>query len=306
MPIYNAEKYLERCVKSLIAQTFHDIEILLIDDGSTDASSILCARLKKEDSRIRILHKPNGGLSSARNAGLLAASGAFIGFVDADDFVEPDMYETLMKNALENNADRSGCGYFDSSRPDEISTDGKITVLSDKNSIIAYSACGKHNNVWRSVYSKKAIGKIRFDESLVIAEDWLFNYEVSKNVSVQADTDKRLYHYESSPDSLMSRLNDKKIIDRISVLEYICGSECGKSLGRKETADIRMRVLMFCAEESLHSGIDREPWFKREVIKKIRGALAAFLGCGASAKRKIKAIIFAFAWPLYSAMARRK
>ena len=69
VPIYNAEKYLERCVKSLIAQTFHDIEILLIDDGSTDASSILCARLKKEDSRIRILHKPNGGLSSARNAG---------------------------------------------------------------------------------------------------------------------------------------------------------------------------------------------------------------------------------------------
>ena len=216
------------------------------------------------------------------------------------------MYETLMKNALENNADRSGCGYFNSSRPDEISVDGKITVLSDKNSIIAYSACGKHNNVWRSVYSKKAIGKIRFDESLVIAEDWLFNYEVSKNVSVQADTDKRLYHYESAPDSLMSRLNDKKIIDRISVLEYICGSECGKSLGRKETADIRMRVLMFCAEESLHSGIDREPWFKREVIKKIRGALAAFLGCGASAKRKIKAIIFAFAWPLYSAPARRK
>ena len=234
------------------------------------------------------------------------ASGEYIGFVDADDFVEPDMYETLMKNALENNADRSGCGYFDSSRPDEISADGKITVLSDKNSIIAYSACGKHNNVWRSVYSKKAIGKIRFDESLVIAEDWLFNYEVSKNVSVQADTDKRLYHYESAPDSLMSRLNDKKIIDRISVLEYICGSECGKSLGRKETADIRMRVLMFCAEESLHSGIDREPWFKCEVIKKIRGALAAFLGCGASAKRKVKAIIFAFAWPLYSAPARKK
>ena len=97
VPIYNAEKYLERCVKSLIAQTFHDIEILLIDDGSTDASSILCARLKKEDSRIRILHKPNGGLSSARNAGLLAASGAFIGFVDADDTVSPTFFETLFQ-----------------------------------------------------------------------------------------------------------------------------------------------------------------------------------------------------------------
>lgn len=90
------------------------------------------------------------------------------------------------------------------------------------------------------------------------------------------------------------------------MLEYIYGSERGKSLGRKETADISMRVLMFCAEESMHSGIDREPWFKREVIKKIRGVLATFLGCDASAKRKVKAIIFAFAWPLYSASARKK
>lgn len=283
VPVYKAEKHLDRCVESILSQTYGNIELVLVDDGSPDACPAMCDSWAKRDWRVRVIHKKNNGASSARNAGLDMASGEYIGFVDADDFVEPDMYETLMKNALENNADRSGCGYFNSSRPDEISVDGKITVLSDKNSIIAYSACGKHNNVWRSVYSKKAIGKIRFDESLVIAEDWLFNYEVSKNVSVQADTDKRLYHYESAPDS-----------------------ECGKSLGRKETADIRMRVLMFCAEESLHSGIDREPWFKREVIKKIRGALAAFLGCGASAKRKIKAIIFAFAWPLYSAPARRK
>ena len=109
MPIYNAEKYLERCVKSLIAQTFHDIEILLIDDGSTDASSILCARLKKEDSRIRILHKPNGGLSSARNAGLLAASGAFIGFVDADDTVSPTFFETLLQKIEQYHCDFAFC-----------------------------------------------------------------------------------------------------------------------------------------------------------------------------------------------------
>lgn len=210
VPVYKAEKHLDRCVESILSQTYGNIELVLVDDGSPDACPAMCDSWAKRDWRVRVIHKKNNGASSARNAGLDMASGEYIGFVDADDFVEPDMYETLMKNALENNADRSGCGYFDSSRPDEFSADGKITVLSDKNSIIAYSACGKHNNVWRSVYSKKAIGKIRFDESLVIAEDWLFNYEVSKNVSVQADTDKRLYHYESAPDSLMSRLNDKK------------------------------------------------------------------------------------------------
>lgn len=306
VPVYNAEKHLDRCVESILSQTYGDIELILIDDGSSDACPAMCDSWAGRDWRVRVIHKKNNGASSARNAGLDMASGEYIGFVDADDFAEPDMYETLMKKVFENNADRSGCGYFDSSRPDEIQVEGKITVLSDRKSIISYSACGKHNNVWRSVYSKKAIGKIRFDESLVIAEDWLFNYEVSKNVSVQADTDKRLYHYESAPDSLMSRLSGKKVIDRITVLEYICDSECEKALTRKEIADIRMRVLMFCAEESMHSGIDREPWFRREVIKKIRGALAAFLGCDASAKRKIKAIIFAFAWQLYSALARKK
>lgn len=115
----------------------------------------MCDSWAKRDWRVRVIHKKNNGASSARNAGLDMASGEYIGFVDADDFVEPDMYETLMKNALENNADRSGCGYFDSSRPDKISDDDEITVLSDKNSIIAYSACGKLNNVWRSVYSKR-------------------------------------------------------------------------------------------------------------------------------------------------------
>lgn len=306
VPVYKAENHLDRCVESILSQTYGNIELILVDDGSPDACPSMCDSWAKRDWRVRVIHKKNNGASSARNAGLDMASGEYIGFVDADDFAEPDMYETLMKNALENNADRSGCGYFDSSRPNGNPSGEKVGVLCDKNAIVAYSACGKHNNVWRSVYSAKAIGKIRFDESLVIAEDWLFNYEVSKNVSVQADTEKRLYHYESAPDSLMSRLNGKKVIDRISVLEYICDSERGKSLGRKETADIRMRVLMYCAEESLHSAIDREPWFRREVIKRIRGGLGAFLKTAASAKRKLKAIIFASAWPLYSALTRNK
>ena len=160
VPVYKAEKHLDRCVESILSQTYGNIELVLVDDGSPDACPAMCDSWAKRDWRVRVIHKKNNGASSARNAGLDMASGEYIGFVDADDFVEPDMYETLMKNALENNADRSGCGYFNSSRPDEISVDGKITVLSDKNSIIAYSACGKHNNVWRSVYSKKAIGKI--------------------------------------------------------------------------------------------------------------------------------------------------
>lgn len=95
VPVYNIEEYLPRCVKTLQSQTYPHMEILLVDDGSTDGTSVLCDRLQKEDSRIRVFHKENGGSSSARNLGIAEAKGEYLGFVDSDDYVEPDMYEKL-------------------------------------------------------------------------------------------------------------------------------------------------------------------------------------------------------------------
>lgn len=95
VPVYNVEEYLPRCVKTLRNQTYPQIEILLVDDGSTDGTGALCDRLAEEDSRIRVFHKDNGGSSSARNLGIAAAKGEYLGFVDSDDYVEPDMYEKL-------------------------------------------------------------------------------------------------------------------------------------------------------------------------------------------------------------------
>ena len=95
VPIYNTEAYLERCVDSLLAQTYPNLEIVLVDDGSTDCSPAICDRYATQDARVKAVHKPNGGLSSARNAGLDAASGEYIGFVDSDDYVSADMYRLL-------------------------------------------------------------------------------------------------------------------------------------------------------------------------------------------------------------------
>lgn len=95
VPVYNTKPYLEKCVKSIQNQTLRELEILLVDDGSTDGSGELCDQLAKEDARIRVLHKPNGGSSSARNIGIKEAKGAYLGFIDSDDFIEPDMYESL-------------------------------------------------------------------------------------------------------------------------------------------------------------------------------------------------------------------
>lgn len=119
VPVYNIEKWLPRCVESIRKQTYENLEILLVDDGSTDDTGALCDRMALEDSRIRVFHKKNGGSSSARNLGLREAKGDYIGFVDSDDWLEPVMYEELLEAALKDGAD-----IVQASR-DEIDEDGK-------------------------------------------------------------------------------------------------------------------------------------------------------------------------------------
>jgi glycosyltransferase involved in cell wall biosynthesis len=113
VPIYNISQYLRECVDSLLHQSFSDIEIILVDDGSTDGSAEICDDYARKDSRIKAIHKANGGAVSARKAGLLAAAGNYIGFADGDDWVEPDMYERLYRILIEQNVDIVMCGRYE-------------------------------------------------------------------------------------------------------------------------------------------------------------------------------------------------
>ena len=110
VPVYNVSPYLQRCFNSIINQTYSDLEIILVDDGSTDGSGELCDRLAEQDDRVRVFHKPNGGLGSARNVGIQAAKGNYLGFVDSDDWIEPTMYATILKLMQENRAQIGACG----------------------------------------------------------------------------------------------------------------------------------------------------------------------------------------------------
>lgn len=120
VPVYNIKEYLPRCVDSLCAQTYQNIEIILVDDGSTDGTSLLCDELAKKDERIRVFHKENGGSSSARNLGIANSKGEYLGFVDSDDYVDPIMYEELYKGMMEFQADISQIGR------DEIDIQGNL------------------------------------------------------------------------------------------------------------------------------------------------------------------------------------
>lgn len=107
VPVYNAEKYLQECVDSILRQTLTDLELILVDDGSTDSSPAICDRYAEQDARVQVIHKPNGRAASARNAGLRAASGEYVAFVDSDDWISPEMYEKM----LETGADVTLCDY---------------------------------------------------------------------------------------------------------------------------------------------------------------------------------------------------
>lgn len=116
VPVYNVKKYVQHCIESLINQTYTNLEIILVDDGSTDGSGILCDELAEKDKRIQVIHKPNGGLSDARNTGIDIASGKYIGFVDSDDWVSPDMYEKMLESMIKENADIVVCGWIEEFR----------------------------------------------------------------------------------------------------------------------------------------------------------------------------------------------
>ena len=116
IPVYKVEAYLERCVTSVLNQSMNDLEVILVDDGSPDHCPVICDEYANQDERVKVIHKENGGLSSARNAGLKKACGEYISLIDSDDFVAPNFYEVLLGNAIKNDADISERKLYQSSR----------------------------------------------------------------------------------------------------------------------------------------------------------------------------------------------
>ena len=176
VPVYNAQDYLDRCLTSLVGQTMEELEFILVDDGSTDSSGQLCDRWAEKDPRIRVLHKENGGLSSARNIGIDMASCDLVGFVDSDDWVEPDMFELLYTNLVAEGADISSCGIF-YDYPKHIHTSPDTTgyyVMDSRAGIHAVmDNVGVSAYVWNKIYKKQLFSTIRFPLGKLYEDDFI-------------------------------------------------------------------------------------------------------------------------------------
>lgn len=225
VPAYNIAEYLPRCLDSIINQTYNNLEIIVISDGSTDNTNEIITEYAKKDNRIVPVFKENSGVSDTRNRGLDIAKGDYIGFVDGDDCIEYNMFETLISNAIEQDADISHCGYqmvFPSKVDYYYNTGKKIKLDKAEGILELIKAVYLEPGVWNKLYRKEVLQNIRFDNTLIENEDFLFNAQAFNNCKNSFYEDKSLYHYVLRENSACtSAFNVKKTDNQITVLEKI-------------------------------------------------------------------------------------
>lgn len=211
IPVYNGEKALEQCLTSLQNQTYSDLEVLMVDDGSTDGSRKICKRFEKADSRFRYLYQQNSGVSAARNAGLAAATGDYIGFCDADDWVDSDMYAFLLELMTAHKADVAVCSFY---------RDTPVTAAPPRHSheIHTYTAMEAVVQMHQGVrfaghlcdklFSRAVIGNKQLPADITILEDMTFLWDVLLDSRLVVQQDVTKYHYIQSTSSAMNRFKE--------------------------------------------------------------------------------------------------
>lgn len=202
VPVYKVEQYLNDCINSLVNQSYKNLEIILVDDGSPDNCPIMCDNWAKKDRRIKVIHKKNGGLSSARNAGLDVANGAYLAFVDSDDFIAPTMYEDLYNMIVKYNADVAVSKiqkYYPDGQISNFKSNWNYQIKKDTefDNIEYLHLCLStklDSTVWNKLYSKHLFSNVRFKEGR-LTEDFLLTYYLINNIKKVIYQNKVHYNY---------------------------------------------------------------------------------------------------------------
>ncbi len=220
VPVYRVEHYLNTCVRSILRQTYENLEIFLVDDGSPDGSGALCDDWARQDSRIRVLHRPNGGSGAARNAALELARGALIGFVDSDDYIAPDMYRYLY-SLLDDQTDIAECGFL------SIADDGAVfgTASPAARRYTPQEAMDCHIRdtafrqvIWNKLYRRRVLEGVRFPEGTAI-DDEFFTYRAIGRARGLIRSERVCYAYRQQSGSIMHRPYSLKRLDGVRAKE---------------------------------------------------------------------------------------
>ena len=241
VPVYNVEAYLRKCLDSIVNQTYKDLEILVIDDGSTDGSKAICDEYARVDQRVKVFYAENCGLSSARNIGLDNARGEYIGFVDSDDWIERDMYEVLLKKAEKIGADVVECGVYIDYSKKTITSMKQEMITHGKDSLIALLRQDFSDGVWNKIWRKSCFEKIRFPIGRLF-EDIAVTYRIIDTTKCVCSVPEIKYHYVQRKTSISYSFNTNNLMD----YWYSC-LERYEFLHERQDKDIDYYSLQACA-----------------------------------------------------------
>ena len=218
VPVYKVEQVVKNCIESILNQTFTDFELILVDDGSPDNCPKMCDDYAKKDSRIKVVHKENGGLSDARNAGMKVATGGYVSFIDSDDYVSLDFYEILLQTMIDNDSDIVECSvvkFYENEKFDEYSDDLKVTnyeTVDALDGLISENPFKQH--VWNKLYKSSvaldipyAVGKLNEDE--------FWTYQVFGKAKKVTRINKTMYYYFQRNGSIMGNSYNIRRLDAL-------------------------------------------------------------------------------------------
>ena len=304
IPVYNLEGYLPATLDSVLAQTYENLEIIVVNDGSADGTAAVMEAYAAKDVRIKALHQANAGVSAARLRGIAEATGEYIGFVDGDDFVEPEMFEKLLRNAQEHCADISHCGYrmvFPSGRVDWYYNTGRREVLRGTAGCSSLlDAAYIEPALVNKLYRKELFAGLAewLDCTIRINEDLLMNFYLFRRAEVCIYEDICLYHYVPRKGSAAtSRLNEHKLKDPLKVLHHLMEEttavpEWNRIVKRRLTYQLITNATVYAGERR-----DLVVPYRRTARKELRSRLWDVLtGNACGTKLKIMAL-WAAVWP---------
>ncbi len=305
VPVYNVEKYLGKCIESIMAQTYQNLEIILVDDGSADKSGEICDEYARRDLRIRVIHNENGGVSVARNTGIRQAAGEYIGLVDSDDYIDPDMYQTLYDLILKHDAQISMCDVYEvyeGSDPLQredirdfcVDSEGAVKIVVDGLVNCAYSV--------NKLYKKELFDGLEFPQGKIFEDARIMPYLLSKAERIALTTARKYYYYHRE-NSHMSVSFSPKHLDCIEVQEENYKFICEKYPSLEKNA--RMRLYwsrFFVLDKMLLSGDASRDEYMPYVRYIRKGAPFIVFESILSKQRKLACIVLLFSVSAYKSL----
>ena len=276
IPVYNVEKYLSTCLDSVINQTYQNLEIILVNDGSTDACPKICEVYATKDNRIKVIHKQNGGLSDARNVGLKQTTGNLVSFVDSDDVLALDFYQKLINVLIKNNADIAECGFLkfeNESKLNEAKIDRhqNVEIYETEKALALLLEGSLSIVVWNKIYKKKLLEGIEFPVNK-INEDEYWTYKIIAKAKKIVKIHDELYFYRQQPTSIMGSSYSIKRLDGLKAheerLAYL--KENYPELEQSAIRTYCMVAMYHYHQLSKHNDIDPERTYRDSIYDKVK------------------------------------